>query len=115
MIAVDRAAALAADRAAVLAVDWAAALAGGAIGLVMGALFFAGLAVGMRRALRSPSAVPLLTLSALVRMTALLGVGWGVLALLGAWAGGGYALAFLMTRLIATTVARAGAPTGEAA
>ncbi|TNJ43317.1 ATP synthase subunit AtpR [Phaeobacter sp. B1627] len=96
-------------------VDWTAAMTGGAIGIVMGALFFAGLALGMRRALRSASAIRLLTISSVVRMTALLGVGWVVLDLLGVWAGLGYAAAFFVTRVIATTLARPATSAGGGA
>lgn len=93
-----------------MSVDWTATLLGGAAGLMMGALYFAGLAVGMRRALRSANPVGLLSLSAALRIAALLAVGWTVVGQGGPWAGLGYGIAFLITRLIATTFARAGVP-----
>nr|WP_309503847.1 ATP synthase subunit AtpR [uncultured Roseovarius sp.] len=93
-----------------IVVDWTEFLFGGTIGLVMGALFFIGLAVGVRYALRSENSIMLLSLSAVIRIAALLGVGWIVLALGGSWAGAGYAVAFLLARFIATTFARVGVP-----
>ncbi|MEO0750391.1 MAG: ATP synthase subunit I [Pseudomonadota bacterium] len=93
-----------------IVVNWAALGAGGAIGLVMGAFFFAGLAFAMRHALRCENPIPLLTLSAAMRIAALLGVGWIVLAQGGPLAELGYATAFLVSRFIATTFARAGIP-----
>ncbi|SFO18433.1 hypothetical protein SAMN04487859_11852 [Roseovarius lutimaris] len=97
-----------------IAIDWTALVLGGASGLVMGGLFFVGLALGMRLALRSVSPVKLLTLSATLRIAALLGVGWVVIGQGGPWAALGYAIAFLMVRIIATTIARVGAPAGRA-
>jgi hypothetical protein len=94
------------------AVDWTALLAGLAVGAVMGALFFVGLALGLRRALHSANAVALLSLSAVLRMAALLGVGWIVAGQGGPWAAVGYAAAFVMARLVATTWARSSAARG---
>lgn len=93
-----------------IAVDWTAVTLGGAVGTVLGVFFFVGLAVGMRYALRSGSPVTVLSLSAGVRIGALLGVGWLVLGQGGPWAGLGYALAFFATRLIATISARISMP-----
>lgn len=89
--------------------DGEAIVLGLAIGTVISALFFAGLGLGMRYALRATNPVSLLMLSAAIRMAALLGVGWIVLGQRGAWALAGYALAFLLMRFIATTIARSGA------
>lgn len=91
-------------------VNWTALGIGGATGLVIGALFFIGLAVGMRHALRCESPVALLSLSAALRIMALLGVGWFVVSQGGPWAGLGYAVGFLILRVIATTLVRAGMP-----
>ncbi len=96
------------------AVDWPSVVFGGAVGAVMGALFFVGLAVGMRWALRSETPVKLLSLSAALRIAALLGIGWLVVGQGGPWAAIGYALAFFVVRLIATTFARVGVPAGSA-
>ncbi|EEB84913.1 hypothetical protein RGAI101_2063 [Roseobacter sp. GAI101] len=51
-------------------------------------------------------------LSALVRIAALLGVGWGTVAVGGPFALAGFALAFFSARTIATTFARPGAVEG---
>jgi uncharacterized membrane protein len=97
-----------------IAVDWTMILLGGATGIVVGSLFFAGLAMGMRRALHSDNAAALLLLSAAVRIATLLGIGWIVLQQGGTWAGLGFALAFFVTRMIATTYARIGIPARSA-
>jgi len=80
------------------------------IGLAMSTFFFAGLAFGMRQALRRENPVMMLALSAAIRVAALLGVGWLVLGQAGPWAALGYAVAFLVTRLVATTFARISLP-----
>ncbi len=95
------------------AVDWQAVISGGGVGAVMGALYFVGLAVGMKCALRSEFPVRLLSLSAALRIVALLGAGWLAVGQGGPWAGLGYALTFLVVRLIATTYAHIGAPAGS--
>jgi hypothetical protein len=92
------------------AIDWNAVLIGAAIGLGMSTFFFAGLAIGMRQALRRENPVVVLVLSGVIRIVALLGVGWLVLGQVGPWAALGYAVAFLVTRLVATTFARIGLP-----
>ena len=93
-------------------VDWNAVMVGAAAGLVMGVCFFAGLALGVRYALRSTSPVKFLSISAALRISALLGGGWIIAGQGGPWAALGYAAAFLVARLIATTFARIGAPAG---
>ncbi|MCG3268544.1 ATP synthase subunit I [Yoonia sp. I 8.24] len=97
-----------------MAVNWAAVALGGGIGTITGALFFWGLAFGMRHALRSESPVKALVLSAVLRITVLLAVGWIVATQAGPWAAVGYALAFFLTRFIATTFAPIG-PRGASA
>ncbi|MEB8386512.1 ATP synthase subunit AtpR [Rhodobacteraceae bacterium KMM 6894] len=92
-----------------ISVDWTAVLMGLAVGVVMGGLYFVGLAVGMRRALHSAKPVMLLSLSAALRMLALLGVGWIVAGQGGPWAAVGYAAAFVVSRFVATTWARSSA------
>ncbi|WP_108484325.1 ATP synthase subunit I [Oceaniglobus ichthyenteri] len=71
-------------------------------GALAAALFFAGLAWGMRLALRAPRPVAVLLPSAALRIALLLGAGWwvatwGVAAILG------FALAFMVVRLILLT------------
>ncbi|MEM5493022.1 ATP synthase subunit I [Hoeflea sp. AS16] len=95
-------------------IDWTAAMLGFGIGTVMGVVFFVGLAVGIRRALRTKTPIGILTLSAAVRLAAFLGVGWVVVSQGGPWAGLGYGIAFLVVRLVATTLARSEAVTGDA-
>ena len=95
-------------------VDWTAAMLGFGVGAVMGAVFFVGLAVGIRRALRTKTPVGILTLSAVVRLAAFLGIGWVVVNQAGPWAGLGYGIAFLVVRFVATTLARSDAATGDA-
>lgn len=90
-------------------IDWTSALLGGGVGAVMSVLFFAGLAVGMRFALRSTKPVGFLALSSALRISALIGVGWIVAEHSGPWAALGYAIVFFAARLVATSVARIGA------
>lgn len=74
-----------------------------ALGLLAGgiaaALFFAGLAWGMRLALRSARPLAVLLPSAALRIGLLLGAGWWVATLGGAVALAGFALAFLVARV----------------
>jgi predicted small integral membrane protein len=92
------------------AIDWNTVLAGTAVGVLMSALYFAGLAFGMRRALLSANPVTLLTLSAAFRMAVLLAAAWFVVWQAGPWSGLGFAAAFLVTRLFSTTLAKVTAP-----
>ena len=94
-----------------MSVDWTAVTLGLAVGVFASAVFFAGLAVGIRRALRGANPVTVLALSATLRIAALLGVGWVVVERGGPWAGLGFAFAFLVARLIATAFARVDATT----
>lgn len=95
-------------------VDWTAMMLGLGVGLVMGAVYFAGLALGIRLALRRKRPVGLLSLSAALRIAALLSVGWVVARQGGPWAAPGYAIAFLVVRFVATTLARAGTDAADA-
>ncbi|MCY0096777.1 ATP synthase subunit I [Hoeflea ulvae] len=95
-------------------IDWTAAMLGFGIGTVTGAIFFLGLAVGIRRALRTGSPVIVLSLSAAIRLAGFLGIGWIVVSQSGPWACLGYGIAFLVVRFVATTLARREAATGDA-
>ena len=86
-----------------------AAMLGFFAGLVASGLFFAGLAWGMRRALRMRHPAAVLLLSFLLRAALLLGVGWWlargaspVVSLLA------YMLAFFVVRAVALRRARRG-------
>lgn len=93
-------------------VDWSAGLLGFCVGTVASTVFFMGLALGMHFALLTDRPVRVLMLSALVRIAALLGVGWGTVAVGGPFALAGFALSFFTARTIATTFARPGAVEG---
>jgi len=95
------------------AIDWTGFILGVGAGAGISALYFAGLAYGMRIALRSASPVRLLSLSAALRIAGLLAVGWGVVALAGPWAFAGYGAAFFVLRFIVTTAARLKSAGGE--
>ncbi len=95
-------------------IDWAMMAFGLAIGAVMSAMFFTGLGLGMRAALRSAHPVRVLMLSASLRISCLLGIGWLVVDQAGPWSLLGYAAAFVIVRAIATMVARAGLPVRSA-
>lgn len=95
-------------------VDWNAVMLGLAVGTAIGAVFFIGLAFGMRLALQIQNPMGILAFSAALRIVALLGVGWVVMVLGGPWAALGYATAFIVARFVATTIARAGAFAGGA-
>ena len=96
-----------------MAFDWNAVIFGLASGAVVSALFFAGLAFGMRMALRSARPIAVLVLSGALRIVALLGAGWFVVGQGGPWSLLGYAAAFFTTRFITTTIANI-RPSGEA-
>lgn len=88
-----------------IALDWMALGQGALLGALAAAVFFAGLAWGMRIALRQPRPAPVLLLSAALRIAALLAVGWWV-AGQGAVALAGFALAFLVLRFAVLVFAR---------
>ena len=94
-------------------VDWGAVAFGSAIGAGASAVFFAGLGLGMRLALRAKRPVAVLMLSSLLRILAMLAVGWVVVSAAGPSAFAGFALAFFVVRKVATTIARTGVPAGE--
>ncbi|WP_252737759.1 MULTISPECIES: ATP synthase subunit I [Marinobacter] len=88
-------------------VDWPAVLLGFSFGLPFSALFFIGLAWGMRRALSSDQPGLWLMASSFCRIAVLLSVGFLVTAYAGSnWAIAGYGLAFFLTRLVAVLWAR---------
>lgn len=91
-----------------MAIDWDALLLGFSFGVPVSMLFFAGLAWGMRRALRSARPGVLLLLSSACRIAVLLAVGFRVTAAGdNAWPLVGYALAFLLVRLAVVIWVRA--------
>ncbi len=85
--------------------DWMLLGWGVLVGAFAGAVYFAGLAWGMKIALRTGRPTPVLLLSGALRIGALLGAGWGVSGL-GATAIAGFALAFLLMRTGVMAVAR---------
>jgi len=89
-------------------VDWNAVILGLLVGAVLSTAYFAGLGWGMRAALRANQPVKFLMLSAVVRIAALLGVGWAVVWQAGPWAFAGYAVAFFVVRTVSVALARTG-------
>ncbi|PFG10328.1 ATP synthase subunit I [Marinobacter sp. LV10MA510-1] len=84
-----------------MTVDWSAVLLGLTVGVAVSSVFFVGLAWGMKRALRSRQPEALLLLSATVRIIMLLGVGfWLATSSATAWPMAGFALAFLLVRMV---------------
>lgn len=90
--------------------DWTAFAAGALAGVPTGALFFAGLALGMRLALRRTRPLAILGLSAMLRISLLLAVGWLVAQAGGVAALAGFGLAFFAARFSAIALARPAAP-----
>lgn len=90
-----------------MVVDWGAMLLGFSFGVPVSVLFFAGLAWGMRVALRSTRPGTWLLLSFICRLALLLAVGfWLTASGANAWPLAGYALAFFLVRLVALLWAR---------
>lgn len=94
--------------------DWSALVMGLVVGAATSAMFFAGLGLGMRLALMSGKPVAMLVLSGILRISALLGIGWLVVGQGGPWSLLGYAAAFFIVRFITTTVASVSTPAGGA-
>ncbi len=87
------------------AVDWTSFALGLLAGTAAGALYFAGLAWGVRLALRRARGASILLLSAAVRIALLLAAGWGI-AQLGVAALVGFAAAFLILRFFLVAAMR---------
>lgn len=86
-------------------IDWIALALGMVAGSAVGALYFAGLAWSVRRALGRARPVAVLLPSAGLRIALLLLAGWGT-AQLGVVALAGFALAFLGLRVGVVAAAR---------
>lgn len=90
-----------------MVIDWGGMLLGLSIGVPVSALFFAGLAWGVRLALRSGQPQGWLLLSAALRIAILLGVGfWIAVSATDSWPLAGYALGFFLVRLVVVLWAR---------
>jgi hypothetical protein len=90
-----------------MTIDWHAVITGFGAGVAVSILYFLGLALSVRLALRLTRPVSVLLPSAALRIGGLLAAGWWVTD--GGTLGGafvGYALAFFLVRFIATQVAR---------
>lgn len=81
-------------------IDWSGFLLGAFIGCAFSALFFWGLAVGMKLALGRPMSVIILLTSAALRIAILLTGGWWVAIWLGVAGAVGFAGAFIVLRTI---------------
>lgn len=90
-----------------MTIDWPAVITGVGAGIAVSILYFLGLALSVRLALRRSRPVAVLLPSAVVRIALLLAVGWWVTEE-GTRGGAfvGYALAFFLVRFIATLMAR---------
>ncbi|MGB3247087.1 MAG: ATP synthase subunit AtpR [Sulfitobacter sp.] len=95
-----------------MSIDWSALMLGLAVGAGISALFFAGLAFGMRLALGAARPTGILLVSAGLRIALLLAVGW-LVAQMGVWAFAGYALSFLLIRFVAIAIARPWSKQGD--
>lgn len=90
-----------------MTIDWHAVITGVGAGGAVSILYFLGLALSVRLALRRPRPVAVLLPSAALRIALLLAAGWWVTD--GGTLGGafvGYALAFFLVRSVATRMAR---------
>lgn len=90
-----------------ITIDWMAFGIGMLAGSLAGAVFFSGLALSIWLAMRTSRPAPFLMLSALFRIAALLGVCWLVANQGGALMLTGFALAFVIVRFVAITIASA--------
>lgn len=85
--------------------DWTNLMLGLALGAAIGSAHFAGLAIGIRIALRTRFPTAVLLTSAGLRIALVLAAGWQA-SQFGAEALAGFALAFFLARFAAITVAR---------
>ncbi len=90
-----------------MTIDWHVVITGFGAGVAVSILYFLGLALSVRLALRLTRPVSVLLPSGALRIGGLLAAGWWVTegGRLG-WALAGYALAFFLVRFIATLMAR---------
>tara|TARA_R110002074_G_scaffold116492_3_gene247909 strand:- start:102 stop:386 length:285 start_codon:yes stop_codon:yes gene_type:complete len=79
--------------------DWTDLATGLAIGLAVCAVFFAGLALGVRIAVRSARPGMVLAISAGIRIAMVLAAAWAT-AQISIWSMAGFGLAFLAARLV---------------
>lgn len=94
-----------------IALDWTTMSLGAALGALAGTLFFAGLAWGMRIALRGSRPAGVLLASAALRIAALLVLIWWV-AGQGPFALAGFAIGFFLVRIGVQIFARTGLDKG---
>ncbi len=81
-------------------------VAGALTGTVTGIAYFVGLALTIKRALNSSPVFAVLIVSALIRISALLFIGWLVANSFGLWAALCYAATFVVVRQIAVRATR---------
>jgi hypothetical protein len=92
--------------------DWTALGLGLGIGMVFSAIFLAGLAYGIRLALRQNRPGRILLASGALRVALLLAAGWAIATHLGPAGALGYAAAFLVLRTLVVGRIRAGLGAG---
>ncbi|MHA1547084.1 MAG: N-ATPase subunit AtpR [Alphaproteobacteria bacterium] len=80
---------------------------GAVLGIAASGIFFAALALSVRLAARSAKPGAVILGSAVLRITLLLAAGWGA-ADFGLWSGIGFAVAFVLVRYVAISLARSG-------
>lgn len=80
--------------------SWMGLLVGSLAGCVFAVIFFAGLAWGMKLALRRANPAAVLLPSAVLRIGAVLAGGWAVAVWLGAAGALGFAVAFIVLRTV---------------
>ena len=81
-------------------------IAGALTGAITGIAYFVGLALTIKRALSSSPVFAFLLVSALIRISALLFIGWLVANSFGPWAALCYAATFVVVRQIAVRATR---------
>ncbi|MGJ7457754.1 N-ATPase subunit AtpR [Halomonas sp. MA07-2] len=90
-----------------MTIDWHAVITGFGTGITVSILYFVGLALSVRLALRLTHPVSVLLPSAALRIGLLLSAGWLVTdGGTSGWAFAGYTLAFFVVRFSATLMAR---------